>query len=186
MKVKVGFWINELIIGMLLLLPCLLLYTFLYLGISNKGPFPDCQTQASRSYNEELLIIVFCGIGAVFILILLSQARKGIHITSIGSILIAAYVIASAIGDIVKREPFFREFDKGGWHVTNYLFSGQMARALVRDKVLIGKTREEVATMLGETSWHMGYSLDTENPHYLYLAYSNDTVVGATLQCRQD
>lgn len=49
-KVKAGFWINELIVGILLLLPCLLLYTFLYLGISNKGPFPDCQTQASSSF----------------------------------------------------------------------------------------------------------------------------------------
>lgn len=166
---------------------CLLGYLFFWVMIDNNAhTIFSCYASVKPPYVEETHFFVFLTIGLVWPFLMYKNREKGLwfKVTGYGSLAFVAFVLVTTVPQWIKREPFYDDFDSAGWQISEGIYSGKMARKLVHDKTMIGKHKDEVTEMLGETTWDLGYQLSYDQYLSLYLEYDNDTVKMARLYCR--
>ncbi len=178
--------VKQILIGVAALGICGCMYLFIWMWVYlHANPPLSCYTAATPSYAEETICFVFSAFAILWAVLLYKYPNEGIwlKLPGYGSLAFLAFMLVITIPHWIGREPFYKDFDAPTWQTGYNVFSGGMARRLVHDQTLIGKHKNEVTAMLGESTHRRGYVLDVDPYLSLYIEYDSDTVKRVSLAC---
>jgi hypothetical protein len=143
--------------------------------------------ERDRTIIAEAFLIVLATTAITYLL-----HRNGKRYTAVGfwqPAIIGILILMFTVPRFVIKSNYYEPFNKKVWASDRPL---KMTRALVKDKSLIGKTKQEVELLLGkgnEGKWELQKFVlypNEKDVSYLYLEYRNDTVIEAGVGCYCD